>query len=85
MVAAHEGAATVAAYSVVHDRDGGPVQALLVCDLAGGARTYATVTDVDVCRRAEKEELVGASVVLETVRVDGVFGPGTANRAVVRD
>jgi len=85
VVAAHEGAATVAAYSVVHDRDGGPVQALLVCDLPGGARTYATVTDVDVCRRAEKEELVGASVVLETVRVDGVFGPGTANRAVVRD
>ena len=85
VVAEHEGAATVAAYSVVHDREGGPARALLVCDLPGGARTYATVTDVDACRRAEKEELVGAKVVLETVRVDGVFGPGTANRAVVRD
>jgi acetyl-CoA C-acetyltransferase len=85
VVAAHEGVATVAAYSVVHDREGGPTRALLVCDLPGGARTYATLDDVDVCRRAEEEELVGVTVQLETVRVDGVFGPGTANRAAMRD
>ena len=34
-VAEHEGDATVAAYSVVHGRDGGPEWALLVCDVAG--------------------------------------------------
>jgi acetyl-CoA C-acetyltransferase len=85
VVPAHEGAATVAAYSVVHDRDGAPARALLVCDLPGGARTYATVTDVDVCRRAEQEELVGAGVRLETVRVDGDHGRGTVNRAVMPD
>src|SRR5205823_4987359 len=71
VVAAHDGAATVAAYSVVHDREGGPSRAVLVCDLPGGARTYATLTDVDVCKRAEQEELVGARVELETERVDG--------------
>ncbi|MDQ1455210.1 MAG: acetyl-CoA C-acetyltransferase [Actinomycetota bacterium] len=85
VVATHEGEATVAAYSVVHDREGGPARAVLVCDLPDGGRTYATLTDVDVCKRAEEEELVGAAVELETERVDGVFGPGTANRARKRD
>ena len=45
VVAAHEGEATVAAYSVVHDRDGTAVRALLVCDLPDGSRTYATSSD----------------------------------------
>jgi len=81
VVAEHDGPATVAAYSVVHDRAGGATHALLVCDLAGGARTYATLTDLDECRRAEEEELVGESVLLRGVRVDGAFGPGTVNRA----
>jgi acetyl-CoA C-acetyltransferase len=85
VVAAHDGPATVAAYSVVHDRDGGPVRALLVCDLPGGARTYATLTDVDTCRRAEDEELVGEAVLLRSVRVDGAGGPSTVNRAEMRD
>ena len=85
VVAAHEGAATVGAYSVVHDRDGGPARALLVCDLPGGARTYATLTDVDACSRAEEEELVGEAVLLRSVRVDGDLGPGTVNRAEMRD
>ena len=81
VVAEHDGPATVAAYSVVHDRAGGATHALLVCDLTGGARTYATLTDLDECRRAEEEELVGESVLLRSVRVDGAFGPGTVNRA----
>ena len=59
VVAGYDGTATVAAYSVVHDRDGGPARALLVCDLPDGARTYANLTDLDECRRAEEEELVG--------------------------
>ena len=47
---------------------GRPTRALLVCDVPGGARTYATVTDLDVCTHAEHEELVGANVVLATER-----------------
>src|SRR4029077_3789100 len=43
VVAEHDGEATVGAYSVVHGRDGQPEWALLVCDLAGGARAYAQV------------------------------------------
>jgi acetyl-CoA C-acetyltransferase len=84
VVAAHDGPATVAAYSVVHERDGGATRAVLVCDLPGGARTYATTSEAAVCRRAEEEELVGARVRLEPVDVDGAFGPATANRATVR-
>jgi acetyl-CoA C-acetyltransferase len=85
VVAAHEGAATVAAYSVVHDRDGAPARALLVCDLPGGARTYAMLSDLDTCRRAEEHELVGEAVLLRSVRVDGAGGPSTVNRAEMRD
>ena len=41
VVPEHAGDATVVAYSVVHGRDGSPESALLVCDVGGGARTYA--------------------------------------------
>jgi acetyl-CoA C-acetyltransferase len=85
VVAGYDGTATVAAYSVVHDRDGGPARALLVCDLPDGARTYANLTDLDECRRAEEEELVGERVLLQSARVDGAFGPGTVNRAEIHD
>jgi len=85
VVAAHDGAATVAAYSVVHERDGEPARALLVCDLPGGARTYAICTDRDVCRRAEREELVGVTVTLTTEEVDGPMGRATVNRAAAQD
>jgi len=84
VVAAHDGPAEVAAYSVIHDRDGAPARALLVCDLPGGARTYATVADLDLCTRAEHEELVGATVLLAADAVDGPLGPGTVNRAVAQ-
>jgi acetyl-CoA C-acetyltransferase len=77
------GDATVAAYSVVHGRDGAPERALLVCDLPGGARTYARTTDADVCARAEREELVGARVSLAPQAVDGPMGPATVNIASV--
>jgi acetyl-CoA C-acetyltransferase len=80
VVAEHVGEATVAAYSIVHGRDGGPEHGLLVCDLPGGARTYAIAADVDVCTRAEHEEFVGARVVLTPAHVDGAFGPVTVNR-----
>ena len=81
VVANSEGEATVCAYSVVHDRDGNPASALLVCDLPGGARTYARMTDLDDCARAESEELVGASVRLAPRRVTGPTGDADVNYA----
>jgi acetyl-CoA C-acetyltransferase len=74
-----EGEATVAAYSVVHGRDGGPEWALLVCDLPGGARTYAQARDSDFCARAEVEELVGSKIGLRPEQADGPMGPVTRN------
>jgi acetyl-CoA C-acetyltransferase len=64
VVPEHDGKATVAAYSVVHGRDGEPQWGLLVCDVdgGGGARTYAKVTDIDALRGAEERELVGTTV-----------------------
>jgi len=82
VVARHEGDAVVAAYSVIHDRDGSPARALLVCDLPGGARTYAKLTDQDACARAEHEELVGATVRLETRRTTGPLGDADVNYAL---
>jgi acetyl-CoA C-acetyltransferase len=80
----HDGPAVVAAYSVVHDRDGAPTHALLVCDLPDGSRAYARTLDPEVCERAEQVELIGADVVLESVRVDSAFGPATVNQASIR-
>jgi len=67
----------------VHDRDGSPGHALLVCDLPGGSRAYARTADPEMCSRAERVELVGETVVLESVRVDGALGPATVNRAAL--
>ena len=73
------GDATVAAYSVVHGRDGGPEWALLVCDLPGGDRTYATgARPRATCARAEEQELVGARVRLETTTRRRADRPGDA-------
>lgn len=58
------GPATVAAYSVVHGRDGGAEWALAVCDLPSGARAYAKVFDADVLAAMEREEWVGRAVTL---------------------
>jgi acetyl-CoA C-acetyltransferase len=58
----HDGKATVAAYSVVHGREGGPEWGLLVCDIDGDARTYAKVTDPELLAAAEERELIGTSV-----------------------
>jgi acetyl-CoA C-acetyltransferase len=67
IVASPEGSATVATYSVLHGRDGGPESALLVCDLpggagAGGSRCYAKLDgDLHV---AESGEIIGRTVTL---------------------
>jgi acetyl-CoA C-acetyltransferase len=76
-----DGAATVRAYSVVHDRDGNPTSAVLVCDGPDGARTYAQFRDADLCAAAEVEELVGTVVHCKPTEVEGPMGRGTVNVA----
>jgi acetyl-CoA C-acetyltransferase len=61
------GAASVAAYSVVHSREG-PAWGLAICDLPEGDRCYARVDDGDLMRSMESEEWVGRAVELEDAR-----------------
>lgn len=65
-----EGPATIATYSTVHDRDGGPTAAVLVCDMPDGERCYARVQEVDQLSAFVTDELVGAAVEL-TAGPDG--------------
>lgn len=58
------GPATVASYSVVHDRDGAPAWALVVADLPAGERCYAKALDPDLLVSLEAEEWVGRAVTL---------------------
>ena len=76
-----EGEADVAAYSVVHGRDGAPEWALLVCDVAPGSRAYARATEPELLVRAESEELVGRRVRLQPAAVEGPMGPARRNVA----
>jgi acetyl-CoA C-acetyltransferase len=78
-----DGEADVAAYSVVHDRDGAPEWALLVCDVAPFERAYARATEPDLLARAESEELVGRRVRLQPTDVDLPTGPGSRNVATL--
>lgn len=61
-----DGAATVAAYSVVHGREGGPEWGVAICDVGDGTRGYARMADEDLLRAAETEELVGRAVSVTT-------------------
>jgi len=54
--------ATVAAYTVLHGRDGAPEWGALVCDLPDGSRCYGRLEDPDALASAEVEELVGRTV-----------------------
>ena len=62
----------MAAYTVVHGRDGDPAWGLAVCDLADGARCYARMEEPDLLAEAERNELVGA-------RLELVPGEGNVN------
>lgn len=64
IVETHTGPATVATYSVVHDRSGAPEWGLAVCDLPEGGRAYAKVLDADLLAEMEATEWVGAAVEL---------------------
>ena len=57
----HNGPATVAAYSVVHGRDGNAEHGIAVCDVEGG-RCYARLDGAELLARAESEELVGTTL-----------------------
>ena len=60
--------ARVATYSVLHDRNGEPESAVLVCDLPGGGRCYAMLDGG--LAEAEVRELIGQTVSLSPA--DGV-------------
>jgi acetyl-CoA C-acetyltransferase len=65
IVGSPAGAATVATYSVLHGRDGGPERALLICDLPGGGRCYALLDGgAAALSGAEADELIGRKVTL---------------------
>ena len=59
------GPAVIAAYSVVHDREG-PAWGLAVCDLPGGERCYARSRDPALLASLEQEEWVGRRVALRS-------------------
>jgi acetyl-CoA C-acetyltransferase len=83
IVDSHDGDATVAAYSVIHGRDGSPETGVLVCDVPAG-RVYATLGDADALRGAEEVELVGRTVRLSPQPTTLPTGEeGTVNRAVL--
>jgi acetyl-CoA C-acetyltransferase len=60
----YEGEATIAAYSVIHGRDGSAESGVAICDLPDGTRCYARFED-DL-EEAEKQELVGRTVNITT-------------------
>lgn len=60
------GDAAVAAYSVVHGRDGAADWGVAICDLGDGTRGYARMADADLLALAETEELVGRRVTVTT-------------------
>ena len=84
VVPEHDGKGTVAAYSVVHGREGGPEWALLIVDADGSSRAYAKSTDPDLLAAAEERELVGESVTCTpttTTLITG--GEGRVNLATI--
>jgi acetyl-CoA C-acetyltransferase len=70
----HEGAATIATYTVLHGRDGTADWGLLVCDVDDSTRCYARTKHPDVLAELEQRECVGRTVELSTDenKVNGV-------------
>jgi acetyl-CoA C-acetyltransferase len=79
----YDGAGTVAAYSVVHGRDGGPEWGIAVCDLPEGDRAYAKVLDGEVLASIERDELVGRKVTLTPTESETPAGKQTVNVATL--
>ncbi len=62
----HDGAARVAAYSVVHGRSGDAEWGLAICDVDDATRCYARVEDAGILASMEAEEWVGRAVQLRS-------------------
>jgi acetyl-CoA C-acetyltransferase len=62
----YSGSATVATYTVVHDRSGAPEWGVAVCDLPDGSRTYGRFEEPDLLAHAEETEWVGSPVRLQS-------------------
>jgi acetyl-CoA C-acetyltransferase len=77
----YDGAATAAAYSVVHGRGGEPEWGVVVCDLPDGDRAYGKVLDADLLASAETEELVGRKVTLTPTEAETAAGKQQINVA----
>lgn len=65
------GSATIATYTVLHDREGAKA-GIVVCDLPDGARCYANTTDAGIMRSMMNDEWVGKEI-------DLVSGEGEVN------
>ena len=79
----YDGAATVAAYSVVHGRDGEPEWGVVVCDVPEGDRAYGKVLDPDMLASIERDELVGRKVTLTPTVGENWTGKHTMNVATL--
>jgi acetyl-CoA C-acetyltransferase len=79
----YDGAATVAAYSIVHGREGDPEWGVVVCDLPEGDRAYAKVLDPDLLASAETDELVGRKMTLTPTEAETAAGMQTMNVATL--
>lgn len=66
IVPTYAGEATVAGYTVAHERDGSPSKGLLVADLPGGGRAHARVRRAGLLADAMSTQLVGRRVHLTT-------------------
>ena len=62
--AEYVGSATVATFSIHHDRSGEPVVGVAICDVDDGVRAYARIDDADVLSFAVEDDLVGQKVEL---------------------
>jgi acetyl-CoA C-acetyltransferase len=79
----YEGAGTVAAYSIVHGREGEPEWGLVVCDLPDGDRAYGNVLDGELLASAESEELVGRKLTLTPTEAETPAGKQQVNVATL--
>ena len=79
----YDGAATVAAYSVVHGRDGEPEWGVVICDVPEGDRAYGKVLDADMLESIERDELVGRKVTLTPTEAETAAGKQQINVATL--
>jgi acetyl-CoA C-acetyltransferase len=77
----YDGAATVAAYSVVHGKDGEPEWGVVICDVPEGDRAYGKVIDADMLASIERDELVGRKVTLTPTDAETAAGKRQINVA----